>query len=367
MSTNGLVNVTFSARPVLVWLALALGFATSLSARASLDVLYINRCSAGCTLNPGADNAINRTTSLISHQVTMPAFPHGDATFNATVACVRALLEPYAVNIVTADPGPVARREVILSGSSTTIGLPSLIYKDAPWANGTPIDNALSFAFAAEIGNDVEKLCWYTAQDLGTLYGLDFEYYCPDLMSTLSGCGAKTFSSVDAQCGTVNPRTCNVSGFPATQNSAGKLSVTPGLRVATEYPLNASITGNWFDPTAGQSGHGMQFEILPNNGILAIWFVFTPDGKGQNWLYSQGAYVSGKNTVTLPTYLSQGAKFPPSFNSVDVVVKTWGTMTFTFDDCNHGHASWTSVFPGYPSAGSFPIQRITMPAGLSCQ
>ena len=159
----------------------------------------------------------------------------------------------------------------------------------------------------------------------------------------------------------------NVSGFPTKQNSATKLSVVPGYRLQSALPVGPSITGNWFDPTNGQSGHVIQFEVLPNNVMLAIWFVFTPDGKGQNWLYSQGTYVPGKNVVTLPTFLSQGPKFPPNFNSADNVVKNWGTMTFTFDDCNHGRAAWTSVVPGYPPAGSFPIQRVTMPAGLSCQ
>lgn len=200
----------------------------SSSAATTLDILYINRCSAGCTLTSGADNAINRTTTLVSNQVSLPAFPYGDATFNATVSCVRTLFAPYDVTIVTADPGAVARREVILSGNSSTIGLPSMISSDAPWSNGTPIDNVISFAFAAEIGNDVDRLCWYTAQDFGTLYGLDFEYYCPDIMSTLSGCGVKSFSNFDAQCGVASARTCNVSGFPSTQNSAAKLLAVPG-------------------------------------------------------------------------------------------------------------------------------------------
>jgi hypothetical protein len=218
----------------------------SVSAEAvtTLDILYINRCASGCTINPGADDAVNRISSLISIQVTMPAFPYGDVEFDATVSCVRSLLAPYDVNIVTADPGAVARREVILSGNSTTIGLPSMIYNEAPLTNGTPIDNVISLAFAAEIGNNVDKLCWYTAQNFGTLYGLDFEYYCPDIMSTLNACGLKTFRNFDAQCGTVNARTCNVSGFPATQNSAAKLSAVPGDSVV--------IFRGFFDP-AGPS------------------------------------------------------------------------------------------------------------------
>ena len=163
---------------------------------------------------------------------------------NATVSCVRSLLAPYDVNIVTSDPGAVARREVILSGNSTTIGLPSMVYNDAPSTNGTPVDNVISLAFAAEIGDNVDKLCWYTAQNFGSLYGLDFEYYCPDVMSTLNACGLKTFTNFAAPCGTANARTCNVSGSPATQNSAAKLAVAPGDAVV--------IFRGFFDP-AGPS------------------------------------------------------------------------------------------------------------------
>jgi hypothetical protein len=63
-------------------------------------------------------------------------------------------------------------------------------------------------------------------------------------MSTLNACGLKTFTNFDAPCGTVNARTCNVNGFPATQNSATKLSVVPGDSVV--------IFRGFFDP-AGPS------------------------------------------------------------------------------------------------------------------
>jgi len=126
------------------------------------------------------------------------------------------------------------------------------------------------------------------------------------------------------------------------------------------------ISGNWFDPTAGQDGHGVQFEVLPDNVILAIWFVFTPDGTGQTWLYAQGSYDPTSNTVTLPTFLSLGARFPPNFNHADNAVTPWGTLTIAFTDCNNGTLAWTSTMTGYPPSGSFPIARATSIAGTSC-
>ena len=75
--------------------------------------------------------------------------------------------------------------------------------------------------------------------------------------------GSVSLASIDASCGTNN--------FVSMQPAANPASIT----------IRPGISGNWADPSAGQEGHGFQFEILPNNGILVIWFVFTPDGTGQ--------------------------------------------------------------------------------------
>jgi hypothetical protein len=131
------------------------------------------------------------------------------------------------------------------------------------------------------------------------------------------------------------------------------------------FAIGPGITGNWDNPTQGQGGHGIQFEVLPSNGMLAIWFVFTPNGSGPTWIYSQGSYTPGSNTVTLPAYMSQGAKFPPNYSQSADAVSQWGTLTFAFTDCNNGTASWQTTAPGYTS-GSMPIGRVTLPAGLTC-
>ncbi len=159
--------------------------------------------------------------------------------------------------------------------------------------------------------------------------------------------GSVSLASIDAACG---------NSFVSTHPAANPSSIT----------IRPGISGNWDDPTVGQEGHGFQFEILPGNGILAIWFVFTPDGTGQTWLYSQGSYDPASDTVTLPTYISVGAKFPPNYKVSDRHLTQWGTLTFTFTDCNHGTASWTSTAAGYPATGSFPIARVTSIAGTTC-
>lgn len=140
--------------------------------------------------------------------------------------------------------------------------------------------------------------------------------------------------------------------------------------------LGGYLSGNWFNPAQG--GHGFQLEFtnqtdasVPSlHEATAIWFVYTPDGSGQNWIYAQGPYDSSKNTVTLPATIFHGAKFPfpaANYNPNDVrgSLGDWGSLTFAFTDCDNGTLSWNSGVEGYGS-GSMPIQRLTTIAGVSC-
>jgi len=165
---------------------------------------------------------------------------------------------------------------------------------------------------------------------------------------------------------------------------SGSITVSPAIAPSNSMPLGGYLSGNWFNPNQG--GHGFQLEFTNRAtgastfDMVAIWFVYTPngstatDGSGQNWIYSEGDYDTSKNTVTLPAILLSGAKFPPNFNPADVhrissdASTTWGTLTFTFTDCNNGTVSWHSTLPGYSNANDTPlaIQRLTQIAGTTC-
>ena len=133
--------------------------------------------------------------------------------------------------------------------------------------------------------------------------------------------------------------------------------------------IGAGFSGNWYDPTPGQDGHGFQIEVLPDNGMLVIWFVFDPSGTKQNWIYMQGSYTPGSNSVTLPAFLETGGHFPPNFSSSTLTTTAWGSLTLTFSDCSNGSAAWNanaaSLAAHYDSV-SFPIRRLTSLAGTAC-
>jgi len=139
--------------------------------------------------------------------------------------------------------------------------------------------------------------------------------------------------------------------------------------VAPSPPIRGYTSGNWYIP--GQSGHGFQIEVTTTGQMIVVWFVYTPDGSGQTWIYAQGPYDPNKNSVTLPAEILTGAKFPPNFNPGDVHAQgggEWGTLTFTFDDCSRGSVRWHSDLPGYALANDngFAITRLTQIAGTVC-
>lgn len=133
------------------------------------------------------------------------------------------------------------------------------------------------------------------------------------------------------------------------------------------------LSGNWYAPTLG-GGTGFELEFTDaidgTTGhpiAIAMWFAYTPDGSGQSWLYAQGPYDPAVKVVSLPAILPSGAKFLPNFISADVHNVPWGTLTFTFSDCNNGTVAWDSYIPGYGySFEPLLIQRLTRIAGTSC-
>jgi plastocyanin len=166
---------------------------------------------------------------------------------------------------------------------------------------------------------------------------------------------------------------CDIHQAMGMVGSITVADVAPPPPPPATKAIGPSTSGLWYN--TDQSGHGFMLEVLPNNVFLGVWFTFTPDGSAQNWLYIQGNYEAGSNTITVaPTagnarsgvLLNDGAKFPPNFLASDVTTTQWGSMTFTFTDCNHGTVSWNSTLPGY-GTGTLEISRLSGLDGLTCQ
>lgn len=213
------------------------------------DIVYLDRCSGGCNVQPGADDAVNGKSSVISTAVVLAEFAYSTATFDATAACVRHVLAPWNIIVRIDGPGSAPRRQIMLTATSaTSVGLPAGVPALSPFS-GHPADNVIAFVFASTVGSNVDDLCWVSAQAIGNLYGLDFVSACPDVMSTATGCGIKAFTDQDAACvgSQSNVGKCILGN--TTQNSAAMLGAAPG---ATDI-LFANGVENFQQPANGPS------------------------------------------------------------------------------------------------------------------
>jgi hypothetical protein len=167
----------------------------------------------------------------------------------------------------------------------------------------------------------------------------------------------------------------NISLPVATRSVMVEMTITSPADIALDNirlsqiksvgaPIGPSTSGVWYN--VDQSGSGFLVEILPDNMFLAVWFVFTPDGTAQNWIYLQGPYDPTSNTITISdALLEQGGSFPPKFDASKITRTHWGSVSFTFSGCNEGSVTWNSIVPGYGN-GNMKLTRLSNLAGLSC-
>lgn len=211
------------------------------------QIVYLNRCVGGLTLNPGLeDNSIGNVSSILSAPVSFPQYPFGDAEWNAIVEGVREIFSPFNIMVTDVDPGNTPHDEAVVCGNSSV----SPDFLDAagiaPFACGL-IPNAITYTFPETIGNDRRFTIETIAQEVAHGWGLDHSFKCEDPMTYLLECGDKSFQDGDFPCGEYEARACDCGG--PTQNTYRYISELFGTGVAdTQAPVASIIS-----PSDGQS------------------------------------------------------------------------------------------------------------------
>ena len=122
-------------------------------------------------------------------------------------------------------------------------------------------------------------------------------------------------------------------------------------------PINPS--GAWYDPA--QDGHGLQFELLAGNRVLAFWYTFDPAGDPAYFI-GDGSYDG--NNVVLTNLRPVGSFFPPNFNASQISLQPFGSMLVSFESCSSGKVTFD--LPQGFGRGSMNLTRLTQPAGVGC-
>ena len=156
-------------------------------------------------------------------------------------------------------------------------------------------------------------------------------------------------------------RQFNAPGIVKYHDEAGGAA---GVIIVMPLPVGPGFTGSWYDPA--QNGHGFALQVIAGQPmrLFASWLTFAPQG-GQSWIVALGP-IDGDRAV-LRGFPDHGRRWAVSteFHTANVREEDWGTLTFRFSDCNHGHVDWAPTASGYTSGG-MDLTRLTLPAGLSC-
>ena len=236
-------------------------------------LLFLNRCPGGCQVSAGDNDARTNSSTIPDEDAELSEFEHSDAVWDATVACVREVFEPYGVEVVTENPGGQSHHAAVVAGTADELGIElppdtqGEIGGVAPLANDCrPLDNVMSFTFANTLQDNPIDLCWTIAHEAGHAYGLEHVNACADPMTYLPGCGTKYFRDEELPCGEFEERDCQCGG--TTQNSHAHLTRVLGEGTPPEPPEVQIL--NLEADTEVADGEPVTFEARHPRGISRV-------------------------------------------------------------------------------------------------
>lgn len=302
-------------------------------------------------------------------------------TLRQSLLAATSLLQPVLVLLLSWPQAGSAAQTTNESGTITTVGTSSFVLN----APGAPLPETFSVRVVDANGNPVQGLTVEFFPDIQTCLEMDPNCSVPEdvVYGHFANHEAELFAITDANgvartsvnfVGGYEPGTYAVAALIGLATSAANAAFIKNgfdlwvrYSIKQDFPatpaLDGYMSGNWYNPE--QAGQGFQLEFTNQGQAIAIWFTYSPDGNGQQWIYAQGPYNNTRHSLYLTGVLDTGAHFPPAFRSSDVQQAYWGSLTFNLTDCNHGTMSWFAEMPGYGS-GSMPIERLTSIAGTTC-
>ena len=125
---------------------------------------------------------------------------------------------------------------------------------------------------------------------------------------------------------------------------------------------NAGLSGSFFAPE--RDGEGIFVQWLPGGNVVVIWYTYDADGN-QFWTISDTVMVADNRVTAQMVYPAQVTAFGDAFDSGEIVLQPWGTLTLDYTDCDNMTFSYDSTVEGF-GAGSHAYVRLTTLDGTEC-
>jgi hypothetical protein len=170
-------------------------------------LLFVNRCPEGISISYGrVDDARRNRSMIVTGTIHLDPYPYSDESWDAIMAEVQRMFDPFDILVTDEDPGDVPHDEAVVCGSDKDAGFAPAA-GIAPWGC-RPIANAVTFTFPEAIGDDPRYTAETVVQEAAHAWALDHSFACRDPMTYLVGCGQKEFVDADKPCGEYEARAC---------------------------------------------------------------------------------------------------------------------------------------------------------------
>ena len=137
-----------------------------------------------------------------------------------------------------------------------------------------------------------------------------------------------------------------------------------GAQPTGNVPITGAFTGAWFDPNAdpGMASSWKSFRTIRS------WRGGSRSRRTDSRRGSANVGTINGDTAVVNALTTIGGQWIPNFDPTAVTQPSWGTLTFTFTDCNHGRVDFNANGPagvGY-GTGHMDLSRLTQPVGVTC-
>ncbi len=182
-------------------------------------IVFLNMDGGTYVRGAASDPMTNTSNILTPDSVDVAATQLSAAEQTEVATCVRELVAPYNIEVVTADPADTLHHEVVLTSTApAALGVSTVTSISA--FSCQPFIN-LAFVFTSQHSpGDTRRICEDTVLNMLRTAHVDTVFSCNQVASYLTGCGDKGIHDEVVSCGEFEARPCACGGTTLNPHTA---------------------------------------------------------------------------------------------------------------------------------------------------